>query len=173
MTFGILLGAFGGGASPAPAERRLRACCPTETLVRATFVGFAICRPRRGAQLRDRRSPWRRWRRRRLLGAGAVDLQRAIQLSAPRWVVGRAIALYQMAAFGGMAGGSWVWGGLAERLGRRRALARSRPCARASGLRSDSAAPAESRGSSNLDPLGAGASRRWRWTSSRAAAPSS
>ena len=41
----------------------------------------------------------------------------AIQLSAPQWVVGRAIALYQTAAFGGMALGSWSWGVLAERIG--------------------------------------------------------
>ena len=40
-----------------------------------------------------------------------------VQLSAPRWVVGRALALYQMATFGGMALGSAVWGLLAERFG--------------------------------------------------------
>jgi hypothetical protein len=40
-----------------------------------------------------------------------------VQLSAPRWVVGRALALYQMATFGGMACGSWIWGSLAERFG--------------------------------------------------------
>jgi hypothetical protein len=39
----------------------------------------------------------------------------AVQLSAPRWVVGRALSLYQMAAFGGIAGGSWLWGVVAER----------------------------------------------------------
>ena len=39
----------------------------------------------------------------------------AVQLSAPRWVVARALSLYQMAAFGGIAGGSWLWGVVAER----------------------------------------------------------
>ena len=39
----------------------------------------------------------------------------AVQLSTPRWVVARALALYQMAAFGGIAGGSWLWGAVAER----------------------------------------------------------
>ena len=34
----------------------------------------------------------------------------SIQLSSPRWVVGRALSLYQTATFGGMALGSWVWG---------------------------------------------------------------
>jgi hypothetical protein len=37
-----------------------------------------------------------------------------VQLSTPRWVVGRALALYQTAAFGGMAFGSWLWGSVAE-----------------------------------------------------------
>jgi len=45
-----------------------------------------------------------------------------VQLSAPRWVVGRALALYQTAAFGGMAAGSALWGVLAERLGSGEAL---------------------------------------------------
>jgi MFS family permease len=46
----------------------------------------------------------------------------AVQLSAPRWVVARALALYQMAAFGGIAGGSWLWGVLAHHEGLRFAL---------------------------------------------------
>lgn len=33
-----------------------------------------------------------------------------VQMSAPRWVMARALALYQVAAFGGMAFGSWLWG---------------------------------------------------------------
>jgi MFS family permease len=54
-----------------------------------------------------------------LAGAGWVlalaTFNVAVQLSAPRWVVGRALSLYQMAAFGGIAGGSWLWGVVAER----------------------------------------------------------
>jgi transmembrane secretion effector len=38
----------------------------------------------------------------------------ATQVSAPRWVVGRTLALYQTAAFGGVAVGSWLWGEYAE-----------------------------------------------------------
>ena len=45
-----------------------------------------------------------------------------VQLSAPRWVVGRAVAIYQMATFGGMAGGSWVWGWLTVHFGTEQAL---------------------------------------------------
>jgi MFS family permease len=45
-----------------------------------------------------------------------------VQLSAPRWVVGRAVSIYQMATFGGMAGGAWVWGWLTVHLGTEHAL---------------------------------------------------
>ncbi|RYE84240.1 MAG: MFS transporter, partial [Hyphomicrobiales bacterium] len=38
----------------------------------------------------------------------------SVQLASPRWVVGRALSLYQTATFGGMALGSWVWGLAAE-----------------------------------------------------------
>ena len=45
-----------------------------------------------------------------------------VQLSTPRWVVGRAMSLYQMATFGGMALGSWIWGLVAEGYGPGEAL---------------------------------------------------
>jgi hypothetical protein len=45
-----------------------------------------------------------------------------VQLSTPRWVVGRALALYQTATFGGMAAGSAVWGQVAEAQGSHLAL---------------------------------------------------
>ena len=45
-----------------------------------------------------------------------------VQLSTPRWVVSRALSLYQTTTFGGMAGGSWVWGAIAETQGPSTAL---------------------------------------------------
>ena len=45
-----------------------------------------------------------------------------VQLSTPRWVVGRALSLYQTATFGGMALGSWLWGVAAETYGPDKAL---------------------------------------------------
>jgi hypothetical protein len=45
-----------------------------------------------------------------------------VQLSTPRWVLGRALALYQTATFGGMALGSWIWGLIAENHGTPAAL---------------------------------------------------
>jgi MFS family permease len=38
----------------------------------------------------------------------------SVQLSAPRWVVARALSIYQMATYGGMAFGSWAVGVLAD-----------------------------------------------------------
>ena len=46
-----------------------------------------------------------------------------VQLSTPRWVVARALALYQTAVFGGMALGSWVWGAVASAHGVESAMA--------------------------------------------------
>jgi hypothetical protein len=48
-----------------------------------------------------------------------------VQMSSPRWVTGRALAVYQMAVFGGMAIGSWIWGEIAESHGLVVALASS------------------------------------------------
>ncbi|MDE3175433.1 MAG: MFS transporter [Pseudomonadota bacterium] len=45
-----------------------------------------------------------------------------IQLSAPRWVAGRALAAYQAAIAGGIALGSWVWGSAASAIGVKGAL---------------------------------------------------
>jgi len=45
-----------------------------------------------------------------------------VQLSTPRWVVGRALSLYQTVTFGGIAGGSWLWGAAADRYGVANAL---------------------------------------------------
>ena len=75
-----------------------------------------------------------------------------VQLSTPRWVVGRALALYQTAAFGGMALGSWLWGSVAEAHGPAQALlwaAAAMLAAGAVGLR----LPLPARAELDLDPL--------------------
>jgi len=41
----------------------------------------------------------------------------SIQISAPRWVSGRALAIYQATTAGGVGLGSWGWGQCAERVG--------------------------------------------------------
>lgn len=45
-----------------------------------------------------------------------------VQLSAPRWVTGRALAAYQVAGSGGLALGSWGWGHLTDAAGVETAL---------------------------------------------------
>lgn len=45
-----------------------------------------------------------------------------VQLSVPRWVVGRSLAAYQSAAIGGVAIGSWGWGSLTDATGVETAL---------------------------------------------------
>lgn len=49
-------------------------------------------------------------------------LNATVQMSAPRWVVARALSLYQMATFSGMAGGAWLWGYVTEESGLATAL---------------------------------------------------
>jgi MFS family permease len=46
----------------------------------------------------------------------------AVQLSVPAWVQARALGIYQMVFAGGMAGGSALWGLIAERISNRSAL---------------------------------------------------
>ena len=61
-----------------------------------------------------------------LAGAGWVltlsTFNVAVQMSAPRWVVARALSMYQMSAFGGLAAGSWLWGNVAASQGVKEAL---------------------------------------------------
>ncbi|TGR60902.1 MFS transporter, partial [bacterium M00.F.Ca.ET.194.01.1.1] len=45
-----------------------------------------------------------------------------VQMSTPRWVVGRVLSIYQTATFGGIALGSWIWGVVADAHGAETAL---------------------------------------------------
>ncbi|QFU16465.1 MFS transporter [Microvirga thermotolerans] len=116
LTYGLLLGAFGAGAVIGAAiSARLRLLLSMEVLVRGAFLGFAA-----GAAVAGL-SPSAILTMAAMAVAGACwvlalsSFNATVQLSSPRWVVGRALALYQMATFGGMALGSWIWGALAER----------------------------------------------------------
>lgn len=126
FTFGLLLGCFGAGAIiGALLNSRVRAIWRNETIVRATFLVF-------GASVVVLAASHNLWLScLALLPAGACWVMTlslfnvTVQLSTPRWVVGRALAIYQTFAFGGMAVGSWIWGGLADWQGVDRALAAS------------------------------------------------
>jgi len=111
LTYGLLLGSFGVGAvGSAIGAARLRKALSTEAIVRCASVGFALATAGLGVSTHLATS---------MLalvfgGAGWVlalsTFNVAVQMSAPRWVVARALSIYQMATFGGMAGGSWLWG---------------------------------------------------------------
>jgi len=115
LTYGILLGAFGAGAvGGAFLTTWLRHILSIEHLVQWSSVIFGTAAIVAGI------SPFLPLSMVALALAGAGWVQAlstfnvTVQMSAPRWVVGRALALYQMAAFGGMAAGSWIWGVVAE-----------------------------------------------------------
>ncbi|PZO00320.1 MAG: MFS transporter [Hyphomicrobiales bacterium] len=123
LVFGILLGAFGAGAVVgAFMSARLRRMLTTEALVRATFAAYAVA----AAIIGISTTMWLTMPALAVGGACWVltlsTFNATVQLSAPRWVVGRALAIYQMAAFGGMAAGSWAWGYATLHLGAEQAL---------------------------------------------------
>lgn len=118
LTYGLLLGAFGVGAvAGALGSARLREAFASESIVRAACVGFATAAAVVGlsthllvsmAALLVTGAAW-------VLTLSTFNV--TVQLSAPRWVVARALSLYQMITFGGMAAGSWLWGVLAVHQG--------------------------------------------------------
>nr|WP_235534977.1 MFS transporter [Sphingomonas sp. Leaf339] len=115
LTYGLLLGAFGVGAvGGALSSGELRRRCSIEWIVRIASVALAAG----GATTALSHTLILTLPALMLAGAGWVlalsTFNVTVQMAAPRWVVARALALYQMAAFGGMAGGSWIFGVVAE-----------------------------------------------------------
>lgn len=115
VTFGLLLGSYGVGAIlGALSSLRLRMIFDNELIVRGGFLAVAIS----VFVMAVSRSLVIDCLVLLLAGAGwllTLSLFNVtVQLSTPRWVVGRALAIYQSCVFGGMALGSWVWGGFAE-----------------------------------------------------------
>jgi MFS family permease len=118
LTYGLLLGAFGVGAvGGAVASTHLRQRLSNEMVVRWSCLAFGL------ATIVLAVSPWRpaSMAAMAIAGGGWVltlsTFNVTVQMSTPRWVVARALALYQVAAFGGMALGSWGWGVAAGREG--------------------------------------------------------
>jgi predicted MFS family arabinose efflux permease len=118
LTYGLLLGAFGAGAvAGAIGAARLREVLSTEAIVRWVGCAFALAAAITAvstnlaitmAVLLVAGTGW-------VLSLATFNV--AVQLSAPRWVVARALSLYQMASFGGVAVGSWLWGEAAADVG--------------------------------------------------------
>ncbi len=151
--YGMMLGAFGlGGIFGAVVIGRLEALLSIEATIRWAFGVSAL-----GAWIAAIST--NRW----LTSAGlflagaswVLALSRfnvTVQLSAPRWVLGRALALYQTAAFAGFAVGSWIWGMVAERYDTETALIAAGVAllvGGATGIRY----PLPEQASLNLDPL--------------------
>ncbi|MEI4470438.1 MFS transporter [Frigidibacter sp. MR17.24] len=115
LTFGLCLGFFGFGAiGGVMANARLRARFRNEYIVTGAFLGFAFGAAGLGlSHALWMAAPF-------LLVGGACWVLAlslfnvTVQLSTPRWVVGRAVSFYQTATFGGMAAGSWIWGVFAD-----------------------------------------------------------
>jgi len=125
-TYGFLLGFFGLGAvGGALTNSRTRAKFDNETIVRATFTGTAL-----GTLLLATGQGM-------ILAAVALLicgacwvttnalLNVSLQLSSPRWVVGRTLSLYMMGNASGMVLGSWAWGLVAQTYGLQIALVAS------------------------------------------------
>jgi MFS family permease len=116
--YGIMLGAFGMGAvlgalNIGTMRRRLsgeasvRACA----LIIAVFtIVVAVSRMPvvTAAALVIAGAAW-------MLAVALFNI--GVQLSAPRWVAGRSLAIFQAAIAGGIAVGSWVWGHVADGFG--------------------------------------------------------
>ena len=153
LTYGIMLGAFGLGAiGGALLSARLREHLSSEWIVRIAFAGFAVS----ALVTASSSHGWLTSLALLLSGAGwvlALSLfNTTVQLSTPRWVVGRALSLYQTTTFGGIAAGSWMWGQAAETYGPANALIASAALmvvGAAIGLR----LPLPEFQSLNLDPL--------------------
>ncbi len=123
LTYGLMLGSFGIGAiGGAVLNARLRERFSSETIVRLSFAGFAL-----SAGIAAY-SPISALTCAGLVISGACWVlalslfNTIVQLSTPRWVVGRALSLYQTVTFGGIAGGSWLWGLAADSYGVANAL---------------------------------------------------
>lgn len=118
LTYGIMLGAFGVGAvAGALSTVWLRARMRTETIVRIASAALVVGACGTGLS----RSMLLTVPALMVAGAGWVwalsTFNVTVQLSSPRWVVGRALSLYQMATFGGMTTGAWLFGTIAEGFG--------------------------------------------------------
>lgn len=115
FVYGVMLGCFGFGAvGGAFANGRLRERFRNEIITRLGFAGFAV------TAVTLALSDFFILSAAAMLLAGfcwVISLSLfnvTMQLSTPRWVVGRVLAHYQTGVFGGMAAGSWLWGAVAE-----------------------------------------------------------
>ena len=118
QTYGVMLGTFGMGAVIGALNiATLRGRLGDEVSIRLCMIVMGVC----VAVVAISHSP-------ALTGSALVFAGAAwtasvtvfnvgVQLAAPRWVAGRALAAYQAAISGGIALGSWAWGSIANVIG--------------------------------------------------------
>ena len=121
--YGVMLGCFGMGAVIGALNvTNLRLRVGEETAIRLCVIimglGVAVVALSRlplvtGLALLVAGAAWT---------ASVTLFNVGVQLAAPRWVAGRALAAYQAAIAGGIALGSWIWGNTANSIGVRGAL---------------------------------------------------
>jgi MFS family permease len=118
ITYGLLLAAFGGGAvAGALGGGVIRGRLTNEMIVAGGSAAFGA------AGLIAALSPFLVVTFVALVVGGAAWLlvlstfNVTVQLRTPRWVVGRAMAIYQAGVFGGLSLGAWLWGVVAENYG--------------------------------------------------------
>jgi MFS family permease len=111
LTYGFLLGSFGvGGVLTAFGSAWLRRLYSSDTLATAGTLVYGV------ATVVIAQSHWLALSAPAFLLCGAswvlsfATFNITTQTSAPRWVVGRMLAIYQALSFGAMAAGSWLWG---------------------------------------------------------------
>jgi MFS family permease len=118
LTYGVILGAFGVGAvigalnigairQRLSGEAAVRACALSMSAAIAA-VGLSVHPVLTSAALVLAGAVW-------MLAVALFNI--GVQLSAPRWVAGRALAAYQASISGGIAIGSWGWGRLTDAYG--------------------------------------------------------
>ncbi|RDJ04304.1 MFS transporter [Rhizobium grahamii] len=115
IVYGALLAAFGMGAFAAGlSSSHLRRIVSQDRLIALASVACAACClllpltasiPVAALALAIGGAGW-------LLTWTGIDV--SIQLSSPRWVVGRTLSIYYTLSYGGMAAGSWIWGAVAQ-----------------------------------------------------------
>jgi MFS family permease len=118
QTYGVMLGAFGMGAVIGALNiSTLRGRLGDEGAIRLCMIVMGVC----VAVVAVSRLPVLTGSALVFAGAGwtaSVTLFNVgVQLAAPRWVAGRALAGYQAAITGGIALGSWMWGSIAGVIG--------------------------------------------------------
>ena len=122
-TYGVLLGGFGvGAAAGALSSAVLRGRLSSDALFRALSVLACV------AMIGIAQSRWMALTLPCFAVAGAAwalsfaNFNIAVQLSSPRWVVGRMLSTYHTTVFASIALGSWFWGQCAGAFGVRESL---------------------------------------------------